>query len=239
MKEAMSGRIAELESDIESLRPARNEAAAAVPQKQRDMFDRMADRFEGEAMAAISKPDRRREEYACTACNMDLVVNIYNKLHSRDELVFCPSCMRILYIPEDLTPEEAIGVKKVVTPRKVRAKKVKTAATAGGESSEAVEADEISIEQRAKGKLGDLLTAAQGESVTQARDADQKPVECEVHIDGELAGIYKSKSPENLERIIRFRLEETGQKHEVRVTPTTAVVAEARVEESSVPASSH
>ena len=130
MKEAMSGRVAELQADIDALRPAREEAAAAVPQKSRDLFDRMADRFEGEAMAAISKPDRRREEYACTACNMDLVANIYNKLHSRDELTFCPSCSRILYIPEDLPPEEAIGTgtkTKAVTTRKPRVKKVKTA----------------------------------------------------------------------------------------------------------------
>ena len=39
---------------------------------------------------------------------MDLVIDVYNKLHSRDELVFCPSCRRILYIPDDLPPEVAI-----------------------------------------------------------------------------------------------------------------------------------
>ena len=218
MKTAMSGRVADLQSDIDSLRPAREEASAAVPQKSRDLFDRMADRFEGEAMAAISKPDRRREEYACTACNMDLVANIYNKLHSRDELTFCPSCSRILFIPEDLPPETAIGTgpkAKAVTVRKPRIKKVKTASTA--DSVEENVAGEVTIEQRAKGKLGELLAAAQGESVTQARDADQKPVDCEVHIDGELAGIYKAKSPENLERIIRFRAEEAKRPMQVRV----------------------
>jgi hypothetical protein len=39
---------------------------------------------------------------------MDLVRDVYNRLHSRDEMVFCPSCRRILYIPEDLTVEKAV-----------------------------------------------------------------------------------------------------------------------------------
>ena len=73
-----------------------------------EAFDRLADRFEGEALAAIAKPDRRAEEYCCTACNLDLVRDVYNRLHTRNEIVFCPSCRRILYIPEDLTPELAV-----------------------------------------------------------------------------------------------------------------------------------
>jgi hypothetical protein len=47
-------------------------------------------------------------------------------------------------------------------------------------------------------------------------------VECEVFVDGELAGIYKGKSVEHLDRVIRFRLEEAGQTHEVRVVATGA-----------------
>ncbi len=71
-------------------------------------------------MSAIAKPDRRREEYLCTACNMDLVTDVYNKLHSRDDLVFCPSCRRILYIPADLPPELAVKKPKADASRKER-----------------------------------------------------------------------------------------------------------------------
>src|SRR5262249_41228510 len=84
----------------------------------REIFDRLAERHEGEALSALSKPDPRREEYVCSACNMELVTDVYNKLHSRDELVFCPSCRRILYIPEDLPPETAVHKKKPSKPKK-------------------------------------------------------------------------------------------------------------------------
>jgi predicted nucleic acid-binding Zn-ribbon protein len=222
MQQQMSGRVAELTAEIEAIRPERAAVAATVPEKAQEVFDRLADRFDGEAMSALTKPDRRREEYACSACNMDLVANVYNKLHSRDEMVFCPSCSRILYIPEELPPELAIGTGsrgKSATPRKTRTKKAGSAASGGAETAttDASNGGEVMIEQRAKGRIGELLAAAQGESVTGARDADQKPVECEVFIDGELAGIYKGKSVEHLERVIKFRLEEAQQKLEVRV----------------------
>jgi predicted nucleic acid-binding Zn-ribbon protein len=233
MKEQMSGKVAELTAQIDAIRPERAVVAAAVPQKSRELFERMSERFDGEAMAAIAKPDRRREEYACTACNMDLVANIYNKLHSRDELTFCPSCSRILFIPEELPPELAIGTGsrsagKSSSPKKVRTKKGTTPS-----AEEASSSGDVVIEQRAKGQLGELLAAAQGESVTGARDADQKPVDCEVFIDGGLAGIYKAKTAEHLDRVIRFRLEEAGQTHEVRVTPIAPAPQEEVHAESS------
>jgi uncharacterized protein len=111
MKADIRDRLASLQADIDVLKPDRDAAAAAVPPRALEAFTRLADRFDGEGLSALGKPDRRREEYVCKACNMDLVTDIYNKLHSRDELVFCPSCHRILYIPDDLPPEMALNIK--------------------------------------------------------------------------------------------------------------------------------
>jgi predicted nucleic acid-binding Zn-ribbon protein len=193
--------VTRLQADVDALRPAREEAAAATPPKAREAFDRLADRFEGEAMAAVAKPDRRREEYLCTACNMSLVVDVYNKLHTRDELVFCPSCRRILYIPEDLPPEAAIG----------------TSRGGPGPTKRKAATPKASQEPRAKGKWGELLAAAQGESVKAAIDAGNDPVSLQVSINGELAGNYKGKSRENLERVIQFRMQESGMTGNVQV----------------------
>src|SRR5438067_5682965 len=119
MRTQITGRIQELQGEIDELKPAREAAAVAVPAKAREAYDKLAERHDGEALSALAKPDRRREEYVCTACHMDLVTDVYNKLHSRDEMVFCPSCRRILYIPDDLPPEVAVKTKKEPAPKKL------------------------------------------------------------------------------------------------------------------------
>ena len=200
MRAESGATLRKLQQEVEALQPARDEAAAAVAQKARDAFERLAEHHEGEAMAAIAKPDRRSEEYLCTACMMSLVADVYNKLHTRDELIFCPSCRRILYIPEDLPPEAAIHSPKGsgVTRRKMPSEKA-------------------AAEPRAKGRWGKLLAAAQGESVKAAVDAQQEPVSLQVMVNGELAGHYKGKTRDNLDRIIKLRMQESGISGEVQV----------------------
>ncbi|HEV8604118.1 MAG TPA: C4-type zinc ribbon domain-containing protein [Tepidisphaeraceae bacterium] len=110
-KHQLSGKLSQLQAEVDRLKPIRDEAARATPPTGLNAFERLADRYEGEAMAALGKPDRRREEYICNSCNMSLVADIYNRLHSRDELVICPNCRRMLYIPDELPPELAINTK--------------------------------------------------------------------------------------------------------------------------------
>lgn len=108
----LSGKLAELQAEIDAIRPSRDEAYNAVPPKARAMFDKQAERHDGEAMSALEKPSRRVEEYVCGACQMSLVVDVYNRLHSRDDMVMCTSCGRLLYIPEELPPEIALNKPK-------------------------------------------------------------------------------------------------------------------------------
>lgn len=115
----LSARLSELQADIDRLRPVSQEARLGVAGKALEAYDRIAERYDGEAMSRIVKPNPRYEEYACGACNMSLVPDVYNKLHSRDEMISCPSCRRLLYIPDDLPPEAAIHkAKERKTPRK-------------------------------------------------------------------------------------------------------------------------
>ena len=110
-KQQLAGKLAGLQAEVDRLRPLREEIAKTVPPTALDMFERLSERYEGEAMAPIAKPNRRREEYVCTSCNMSLVVDIYNRLHARDEPVICPNCRRILFIPDDLPPELALNTR--------------------------------------------------------------------------------------------------------------------------------
>ena len=111
-QQQLGAKLIELQTDVSQRKTVRDDAAKAVSPKVIDTFERLAEKLDGEAMSAIGKPHFRREEYVCTACNMSLVPDVYNRLHSRDELVFCPSCHRLLLIPADLPPETAINKPK-------------------------------------------------------------------------------------------------------------------------------
>lgn len=251
MRAEINDRLATLQAEVDAIRPEREAAEAQVPAKIRDLFNRLADRYDGEAMAGIDRPDRRKEEYLCTACNMDLVRDIYNKLKNRDDVVFCPNCQRMLFIPEYFTAEQAIGpasrakpkttVKRVktTTAKAAKAAKVAKPAAESGESStddaEAIE-NVVLIEARASGPLGRALSMAQGESVSRAVKSDTTPVDCEIHVDGALAGIYKGISVENLERAVKYFMGEmklTYSTLEVKAIAPDAAEAEAATPQAS------
>jgi predicted nucleic acid-binding Zn-ribbon protein len=225
VKSQLSETLSKLQAEVDALKPAREQAAAALPSNVRDAFNRLADRYDGEALSKLTRPDRRREEYACDSCNMELAIDVYNKLHSRDEIVFCPSCRKILYIPEDLTPEAAIHGSKPARAAgaggatRTRGGKKGKAAAEGSDDGDAANSAAVAIEKRAKGQLGQLLSSAQGESVQAAVVSGSNPVECEVYLNNELAGYYKGRDPGHLERNVKYRLEEVGKKMEVRVVP--------------------
>ena len=116
---------------------------------------------------------------------MDPVVDIYNKLHSRDDLIFCPSCHRILYIPDDLPPEVAI---KKAAPKKI--------SQMGGSKKDEPDSFESVVSR--------IMTKAAGESVRNAVAAGNDPLEFDVFIDGKPVGSYKGQSVENLRATAKF-----------------------------------
>src|SRR5436190_1068052 len=56
VKSQLGDTLARLQAEVDALKPAREQAAAALPPKVRDAFDRMADRYDGEALAKLTRP---------------------------------------------------------------------------------------------------------------------------------------------------------------------------------------
>jgi uncharacterized protein len=90
---------------------AKREAATAeIPPDVLPVFERLADHYDGESMGEIEEQDRRRREYTCGGCYMELPIERVNALMLKpDELVTCPSCNRYLFIKQELKAE--IGAK--------------------------------------------------------------------------------------------------------------------------------
>ena len=94
-REEIAQRLAELEQE-------QNEAKGEIPADALAAFKAAADLNEGEAMAEIVEEDRRRVEFSCGACNIQLPVEKVSRILSRGELISCPSCRRILYMGDEV-----------------------------------------------------------------------------------------------------------------------------------------
>ncbi len=97
----LESRRAEIKDSLATLETERNQKAAAIPSGTQQLFDDLADDFDGEAMASIELIDKRRREYACDTCNVHLPFDIVSRVTGRpDEVVQCQGCLRILYASE-------------------------------------------------------------------------------------------------------------------------------------------
>jgi uncharacterized protein len=97
-----SEKVAALGSQIAALKVRRHEAAQQVPPEALRQYDRVSQRFPGDAMAPLVFDEDDLDSLSCGSCYMGLNVEHLNALRGRDEIRRCNSCNRILYLPEML-----------------------------------------------------------------------------------------------------------------------------------------
>jgi uncharacterized protein len=83
---------------LAALDKQREHACLHLDAKTLDLFNRISERYEGEVMARVSQVHPRRQEYLCEGCNMSLAAERANMLMSRDDVITCDNCGRILHI---------------------------------------------------------------------------------------------------------------------------------------------
>ena len=98
IKEQAEGKRLVMQKDLDSLQARRETAAVAVPAKEMSMFDRLADRFNGEVLAQVSQLNGKKGDHSCGGCFMKVTLESVNSLMTRDEVLTCPSCGRILVL---------------------------------------------------------------------------------------------------------------------------------------------
>lgn len=84
------------EAEIEQIKQDWDRASADVPGKVLELFSKVAETYDGEALADVEIHDERIASYTCGGCFMGLTNETANLLMTRDEILRCPSCSRIL-----------------------------------------------------------------------------------------------------------------------------------------------
>lgn len=99
IKETNSAEIEKLDGMMAELTARRDEAAQGLSPEGLNVFDRVAERYDGEAMAAIQIEGKKPPyDYICGGCYMSLSAEHANALRVRDEIRICNNCGRILYM---------------------------------------------------------------------------------------------------------------------------------------------
>ena len=91
--------IARLETMMEGLDRERAEAAKDIPRPTLNVFERIAENYNGEAMAAVEAQGKKPPfDYICGGCFMGLNAEHANALQVKSEIRTCDNCGRILYM---------------------------------------------------------------------------------------------------------------------------------------------
>ncbi len=88
------------EAEIADIERQWQQAARDVSAEALEIFRRVAETYDGEAIAEIEVHDHRSGIYTCGGCFMTLTTETANTLMSRDEIIRCPNCARILYFKD-------------------------------------------------------------------------------------------------------------------------------------------
>ena len=92
-------RTEEVKERLEELEGERAVAAKVIPGDSLAIFDRIAEDNEGETLAPVMEIDKRRHEYSCGSCNIEIPYNLVVSLLSGTETIQqCPACKRILHL---------------------------------------------------------------------------------------------------------------------------------------------
>ena len=101
VKSSASGEIEKLTTMMEDLSARRAASAEGVPHAELALFERIADKLGGDAMAPIEiEGDKPPHGYVCGGCFMSLNAEHANALRTKDEVRTCDSCGRILYLEQ-------------------------------------------------------------------------------------------------------------------------------------------
>ncbi|MHC4911889.1 MAG: zinc ribbon domain-containing protein, partial [Planctomycetota bacterium] len=86
------------EADIKEIQAEWDKQAKTIPAEPLEVFKRVADTYDGEALAVVDKQEGKTEAYSCGGCFMGIIAESVNMLLSKDDIIRCPTCTRILVL---------------------------------------------------------------------------------------------------------------------------------------------
>jgi predicted nucleic acid-binding Zn-ribbon protein len=91
---------AKYEVEITEIQAEWDQVAKEIKTETLQIFKRVAETYDGEAMAIIEEQDGKAGAYSCGGCFMGITAETVNLLMTNDDISRCPNCTRILILLE-------------------------------------------------------------------------------------------------------------------------------------------
>ncbi|MHC4737438.1 MAG: zinc ribbon domain-containing protein [Planctomycetota bacterium] len=89
---------AKFETEIKEIQEQWTQVAQTIPPESLEVFKRVAETYDGEALAVIEKQEGKTGAYSCGGCFMGITAESVNLLMTKDDIIRCPNCTRILIL---------------------------------------------------------------------------------------------------------------------------------------------
>ena len=86
------------EAEIAEIHDEWNQVAQIIQAEPLQVFKRVAETYDGEALAVVDHHEGKTETYSCGGCFMGITAETVNLLLTKDDIIRCPNCTRILVL---------------------------------------------------------------------------------------------------------------------------------------------
>lgn len=100
IKAKAAGKISECEISIGEVEALWVSASSVLPVDALDLFKKLSDTYDGEAVAMVEQAGAKQVSYSCGGCFMNVTAEAISQLMSKDEVSQCKNCGRILVVKE-------------------------------------------------------------------------------------------------------------------------------------------
>ena len=86
------------QAEIDNIQSEWDQAAQIIPKDLLEIFKRVAETYDGQAVALIDQQSNKKGAYSCGGCFMGITAESVNLLMTKDDIIRCPNCTRILVL---------------------------------------------------------------------------------------------------------------------------------------------
>ena len=92
------GLAAKFQNEIDKIQVDWDKVARTIPPDALEMFKRVAETYDGHAVTLVEQQEGRKGVYSCGGCFMGITAECVNLLMTKDDIIRCPNCTRILVL---------------------------------------------------------------------------------------------------------------------------------------------